>query len=86
MSTSAFLNSATAPIYAGALIVPTINTGSAAQSVTLSLKGFDGSAVTAWVASQSQAMGALSGATLAADGTVSGTVPGRSFVTFLVSK
>ncbi|KAF8851821.1 hypothetical protein BDZ45DRAFT_750218 [Acephala macrosclerotiorum] len=34
LSTSAFLNSADAEVYAGALVVPALNTGSAAQSVT----------------------------------------------------
>lgn len=47
LSTSAFVKTNSAPVYAGTLVVPTLNTGSASQSVTLSLKGFNGTVVTA---------------------------------------
>lgn len=85
LSTSAFVNADSAPVYAGALVVPCLNTGSASQSVTLNLKGYNGTAVSAWVTSQSQEMVNMA-ATLGTDGTVTATVPGRSFVTFLITK
>ncbi|KAE8441235.1 hypothetical protein EG329_005599 [Mollisiaceae sp. DMI_Dod_QoI] len=85
LSTSAFVNADGAAVYGGYLVVPTLNTGGTSQSVTLSLKGYNGTAVTAWITSQTQAMASWA-ATLGADGTVTATVPGRSFVTFVVSK
>lgn len=85
LSTSAFLNADSAPVYAGALVIPCLNTGGTSQSVTLSLKGYNGTVVSAWVTSQTQEMVSMAAA-LGSDGTVTATVPGRSFVTFLVTK
>lgn len=81
VSASAYVNDAGA----GSLVVPVLNTGSGAQSVVLSVKGFVGGNVTAWITDNSHEMTSTP-ATLAADGTVSGNVPGRSFVTFVLTK
>jgi hypothetical protein len=50
-----------------------------------SVKGFTASSVTAWVTSNTQEMVSTT-ATLGSDGSVSGSVPGRSLVTFVLTK
>jgi O-glycosyl hydrolase len=79
MRVSAFLN------LDGSLVVPCLNTGTAAVSATIGFKGFNASAVTAWVTSNTQEM-VSTPATLGSDGTVSGSVGGRSVVTFVLTK
>jgi len=79
MSVSAFVN------LDGSLIVPCLNTGSGAVSASISTKGFNATAVTAWITDNTHEMVSTT-ATLGDDETVSGSVPGRSFVTFVLTK
>ena len=69
----------------GSLVVPCLNTGSAANSVTLAFKGFNGTSVSAWVTSNTQEM-VSQAATLGSDGSVTGSVGARSLVTFVLTK
>jgi len=79
LSCSAFVN------LDGSLVVPCLNTGSSANAATISVKGFTATAVTAWVTSNTQEM-VSTPATLGSDGSVSGSVGGRSLVTFVLTK
>ncbi|KAG4416103.1 hypothetical protein IFR04_010746 [Cadophora malorum] len=82
VSASAFLNEGVS----GSLVVPVLNTGTGSQAITVKVGGgFVGASVTAWITDNSREM-AKTDAVLAADGTVTGTVPGRSFVTFVLTK
>jgi O-glycosyl hydrolase len=79
MSVSAYVN------LDGSLVVPCLNTGTGAVSASISTKGFNATAVTAWITDNTHEM-VSTAATLGSDGTVSGSVPGRSFVTFVLTK
>ncbi|KAL5326394.1 hypothetical protein ACEPPN_004078 [Leptodophora sp. 'Broadleaf-Isolate-01'] len=81
VSASAFVNEGAS----GSLVVPVLNTGSAVQAVTVGVKGFVGMNVTAWITDNAHEMTSTP-ATLAIDGTVTGNVPGRSFVTFVLTR
>jgi O-glycosyl hydrolase len=80
MSVSAFVNADGA-----SLVVPALNTGTGAVAATISVKGFNASNVAAWVTSNTQEMVSTT-ATLGSDGSVTGSVPGRSLVTFVLTK
>jgi O-glycosyl hydrolase len=79
-SVSAFVNKDGASV-----VVPVLNTGSTSQSITVTVKGFEGKSATAWITDTKNDM-ASTEVTFGADGSLTGTVPGRSFVTYVITK
>ncbi|RYP76847.1 hypothetical protein DL771_001583 [Monosporascus sp. 5C6A] len=76
LRTTAFLNTD------GTLAVNVINTGASVASV--SIAGTNGTSVQAWVTDNTHDMD-LTAASRAGDGTITGSVPGRAIVTFVIS-
>ncbi|RYP44680.1 hypothetical protein DL768_008883 [Monosporascus sp. mg162] len=76
LRTTAFLNTD------GTLAVNVINTGASVASV--SIAGTNGTSVQAWVTDNTHDMD-LTTASRAGDGTITGSVPGRAIVTFVIS-
>ncbi|RYP55631.1 hypothetical protein DL769_010099 [Monosporascus sp. CRB-8-3] len=76
LRTTAFLNTD------GTLAVNVINTGASAASISIS--GANGTSVQAWVTDNTHDMD-LTTASSAGDGTITGSVPGRAIVSFVIS-
>jgi len=77
LRTSAFLN------LDGSVAVQVINTGSAA-TVNIAVTGLTGKNVTAWITDNTHDL-STTAATIATDGTVSGSVPSRAMVSFVIT-
>jgi O-glycosyl hydrolase len=68
----------------GTVSVQVIQGGTASGSVSVKVGGFTAGSVKAWVTDNTRDVGELP-ATLAADGSASANVPGRSMVTFVLT-
>ena len=66
----------------GSIVIQVINSGSSAAS--LSVKGVKGTAVTSWLTDNTHDMDPVA-ATIAADGTVTGSVAARALVSFVIT-
>jgi len=66
----------------GSIVIQIINSGTSAMS--LSVKGVKGTAVSSWLTDNTHDMDSVT-ASIAADGTVTGSVPARALVSFVIT-
>ena len=78
LRTSAFQN------VDGSVAVQVINTGGSAATVNIAVTGLTGTNVTAWLTDNTHDL-STTPATIAVDGTVSGSVPTRAMVSFVIT-
>jgi hypothetical protein len=67
----------------GSIAVNIINTGTSAASVSVAVTGLSATAATAWLTDSAHDMTSQD-ATIGSDGSVSGSVPARAMVSFVI--